>query len=231
MMRKIMIAFSLALTTVLAAVENPPSLSVRGQATLSLPADQLNISLGVVSQGKSAKDALTANNTQMNDLIQALEKAGLSESDYQTGRFSIRPLYNERPRNAEPDWSPKIIGFEVHNSLDVTTDQIDKAGSFIDAATSAGANSIDNIQFQISEPQKHRDELIQAAARNAIEDAKSLSQAAGVKLVRINAISINDPQIAVPRQFMMKSVAAESTPIVAGDVEMSASVTVIYQID
>ena len=64
-----------------------------------------------------------------------------------------------------------------------------------------------------------------------MEDAKSLSQVAEVKLLRITAISIDDPQIAAPRQFMMKSAAFESTPIVAGDVEMSASVTVIYQIN
>lgn len=230
-MRSLIFVLSLFVTTALTAGQNTSSLTVRGHAVLSLPADQLNISLGVVSQGNSAKDALRANNMQMNQLIQNLESSGLSESDYQTGSFSISPLYNEHPRNASSDWSPEIIGFEVRNSLDVTTEQIDKAGVFIDAAANAGVNSIDNIQFRISDPLEHRDALIQAAAKNAIEDAKSLSQAAGVKLLKITALSINDPKIAAPRQFMMKSAALENTPIVAGDVEMSASVTISYQID
>lgn len=230
-MRNLIIALSMAATTLLSAVEELPSLSVRGYAVLSQPADQLNISLGVVSQGKNAKEALLKNNTQMNQLIKALENSGLGENDYQTGDFSINPLYSPRPRDAASDWSPEIIGFEVRNSLDVTTDQIDKAGTFIDAAASAGANSINHIQFQISDPQKHRDALIRAATKNAIEDAKSLSQAADVQLIKITAISIDSSQIGAPRQFMMKAMAAENTPIAAGDVEMSAGVTIVYQID
>ena len=230
-MRKVLIFLCIAAATPLLAEDPTPSLSVRGHAVISQPADQLSINLGVVSQGKNAKDALTDNSTQMNRLIQALESSGLKKGDYQTGRFSIRPLYSQRPRNAEPDWSPEIVGFEVRNTLEVNTDQIDQAGSLIDSAAKAGANSIDSIQFQVSNPQQYRDALIQAATKNAIEDAESLSRAAGVTLVKITAISIDDPQLAAPRQFMMKTMAAENTPIVAGDVEMSASVTVVYEID
>ena len=76
------------------------SLAVRGHAVLSLPADQLVISIGVVSQGKSAQMALSENNTQMKKLIDALQASGIKEGEYQTGRFSIRPLYSQRPKGA-----------------------------------------------------------------------------------------------------------------------------------
>lgn len=209
----------------------PQLLSVRGQAILSKPADELHINIGVVTQAKLAKVALEENSKQMNKLIANLKKGGLKEGEYKTGQFSINPVYSRRPNNASMDWAPEIVGFEVRNSLAVVTDKIDQAGNLIDAAAQAGANAIDSIQFRISNPQEHRDALIRAATKNALDDAKTLGDAAGVKLVRIHSISVDDAQ-AFPRQpFLMKSMAAESAPIVAGDVEMSASVTVIYQID
>ncbi len=223
---------SFTLTTLLSATDiPPPQLSVRGHAVLSKPADQLHINMGVVSQEKSAKAALDENSSQMRQLIASLKKSGLKESEYQTGRFSINPIYSRRPNNADQEWSPVITGFEVRNSLAIVTDKIDQAGSIIDSAAKAGANSIDSIQFQISDPQAHRSDLINAATKNALEDAKSLSEAANVKLVRITSIAVDDAQ-APPRQpYLMKSMVAESAPIVAGDVEMSASVSVVFQID
>lgn len=227
-----LIILSFTVSSLLSASENStPLLSVRGHATLSKPADELHISIGVVSQAKLAKAALDENSSQMNKLIASLKNKGLKESEYQTGRFSINPVYSRRPKNAEPDWSPEIVGFEVRNSLAIVTNKIDEAGNLIDLAAQAGANSIDSIQFRISNPQEHRDSLIRAATKNAIEDAKSLAEAAGVKLVRIHAISVDDAQTSPRQPYLMKSMMAENTPIIAGDVEMSASVTVIYQIN
>lgn len=224
--------FSFTVSTLLSASDNTlPLLSVRGHAVLSKPADQLHINIGVVTQAKLAKAALDENSSQMNQLIASLKKGGLKESEYQTGRFSINPVYSRRPKNAAPDWAPEIVGFEVRNSLAIVTDKIDEAGSLIDLAAQAGANSIDSIQFRISNPQEHRDALIRAATKNALDDAKSLGDAAGVKLVRIHAISVDDAQAAPRQPYLMKSMVAESAPIVAGDVELSASVTVVYQID
>lgn len=208
-----------------------PSLSVRGQATIAKPADQLQISIGVTTTGVDAKSALKDNNKKMNQLIKAFSDMGLSQNEYQTGQFSIHPIYTNRPNSAPSDWTAKIVGFEIVNTLDIQTDKIDQAGDLIDAATSAGANSINSINFNISNMQKFRDELIYAATSNAIEDAKSLSQAAGVKLKKITSITIDDAASPPRQPYMMKSMAAEGTPIAAGDVEMRASVSVIFEID
>lgn len=212
-------------------VEIIRSLAVRGSASLPKPADELRINIGVLSQGKTAKLALEENSSKMNQLIGALKKAGLTESEYQTGRFSIRPLYNQRPKGVDNSWTPKVVGFEVDNSLSIKTDKIDQAGSIIDHATQAGANAINSIHFQLKNPQVYRAEAIQAATKNAINDANSLSAAAGVKLKNIRSLSIDNAQ-ALPTQqpYMMKSMMADSAPIIAGDIAISVSVTLIYEI-
>jgi len=213
---------------------HPPTLTVRGIATISRPADELRLNIGVVTQNRTAENALNENNSKMNSIIKSLEQLGLGEGEFKTGRFNVRPLYSQRPKNAAPDWSPDIVGYEVTNSLAVKTEKIDLAGELIDNTTQSGANSVDNIRFGLKDPRKYRSEAIEAATRNALEDAKTLSNAAGVGLVRIKSLSLDDAQPIAPMprgQLYAKSMAMESVPIEAGEVEIHASVTLQYVID
>lgn len=215
----------------------PPRLSVSGKAVLYKPADQFSLNIGVVNQNADAQIALKKNSEQMQKVIEALTEAGLSKTEMKTGRFSIRPVYSEPPKIPPPDWSPKITGYEVANSLTIQTQQLGAAGIIIDAANRAGANSIDSIRFEFKDPRQYRDEAIQTAARNAISDAKVLAEASGVKLSRILAINLDNASIApVFREraslMMFKGSAANaSTPIEAGDVEVRADVLTIYEIE
>ncbi len=227
-MKKWILLFLLTVTSVIHA--SPRTLAVKGHATLSKPADELSINIGILNQGKTALQALNENSAKVKALIDALNKAGLNEKEYQTGRFSIRPLYNQRPKEADQNWTPKVIGFEIENTLRVNTAKVDQAGSIIDQATQVGANTINNINFQLKNPRLYREEAIQAATQNALNDAVSLSQAAGVKLLQIQAVSIDDAQAAPRQAYMMKSMLAEGSQIISGDVTVSATVTLIYAI-
>lgn len=231
MCRWLFIFLILIATPILSTPPSIPSLSVRGQVSISKPADELQIIIGITTSGADAKTALYENNKKMNQLISALVKTGLNQKEYRTGRFSIRPLYNSRPHNASSDWEPKISGFEVVNMLNIQTDKLDQAGNLIDTATKAGANSINSIKFIVSDFQKYREELINAAALSALTDAKSLSEIAGVRLKRIISITSDDSGMPSTQPYMLKAMAAESTPIIAGDVEMKAGVTVVYEIE
>lgn len=210
-----------------------PILTVQGRATLSKPADELRINIGAVTQEKTAEKALDSNNDKMEKIINALKQNGLEKGEYATGRFTIRPVYGERPKNPPPGWTPEIVGYEVTSSLSVKTGKIDKAGILIDQAARAGANSIDNISFGLKDPNKYRTEAIDAATKNALQDAKTLGLAAGVSLVSIQSINLDEASPApMPRHgpFYMKAMGAESVPIEPGEIEITSSVTIQYQI-
>ena len=211
----------------------PPTLGVKGYATIRKPADELQINIGVISRGKTAESALKKNSADMRNLTESLIGAGLVHGEYKTGYFSIRPIYSERPKNAPQDWEPEIIAYEVSNSLSLRTDKIKLAGPLIDAAAKSGANNINNINFGLKDPQMYRGDAITAATKNALADAQALSKAAGVNLVRIRTISLDDANVPppAPRGMLFAKAMAESVPIEAGDVEVSASVTVFYEID
>lgn len=213
-----------------------PQLSVRGSAEIDKPADQFRISIGVVTENADATEAMDSNNDKMEDVIAALEKAGLGQREYQTGRFQIQPRYTQRdPRRADPDWSPRIVGYQVSNTVEVKTKQIDLAGEFIQAANKAGANSINNIRFDLADSQTHRGEAITRATINAMSDAKALAEAAGLQLVRVLSISLDGAQPPSPpipmygRSMAMES-SADAAPVAPGDVTVRAAVTIVYEI-
>ena len=118
--------------------DEPPRLTVHGEAALEVPADQLRMEIGVVTDGPTAQAALDRNTAEMQRVVAALAAAGLSQSEYQTGQFQIQPQRAPRPRNPGPDWQPHIAGYTVTNRLSVKTTQIDRAGKLIGVASGAG---------------------------------------------------------------------------------------------
>ena len=170
-------------------------------------------------------------------IIKALKKEGLTDDEYQTSQIRIQPQYSRRPRQAGVEWKPVIVGYQVSSSINVKTMKLKLAGELIQAANEAGANSIDSISFGLADHRKHRAEAINAATANALADARTLADAANLKLVRV--ITINLDQAASPRPLAMpmnrgmEMAMASSTappPINPGDINVQASVTVVYEI-
>lgn len=217
------------------SLEDLPRLTVRGEAVLHKPADQLQLHVAVVTESEEAPAAVSENSTRMAAVIAALEKVGLGETEYQTGRFSITPRYSRPPRGASDEWVRRIIGYEVSNSLAIRTKKLDLAGKIIQAANNAGANSIDAITFDLANPRTHRAEAIAAATGNARSDAAILARAADLRLVRILTITLDDSRPPMPGPQMLRAeaaygVAAAPPPIQPGDVPVQASVTIVYEI-
>ncbi len=212
-------------------------LTVRGKANLQVPADQLQMRVGVVVHAVRADEALQLNTRKMHKLQKALEDAGLAKDEYQTGHFQIQPDWSKRPHKPAPDWRPEIIGYTVTNILQIRTVKIDLAGRLIETATSAGGNRIDAISFNLVNPRSFRAQAIAEATANAAMDARALAEAAGVRLGRVLSLRLDDA-VAIPRRIqqprMMEAAIATSGPIpdiIPGNVAVHAGVMMIYQLD
>jgi uncharacterized protein YggE len=219
------------------ALEHIPHLTVRGTAQLEMPADQLRITLGVVTEADDAAEALARNTERMNTVMKSIRQAGLEDGEYETGRFSVQPMYTRRPRGADADWRPQIIGYRVSNSINIKTKKLKMAGTLIDEATDAGANSVDSISFDLADPRTHREEAIRTATHNAITDAHILADSATLELVRVLRIELDatgrEPYMPMARGMggaMEADMARAPTPITPGDVTVRATVDVVYEI-
>jgi uncharacterized protein YggE len=171
--------------------EHVPQLAVRGEASIFKPADQMEVSLGVVTLAENSHQALNESNQRMRQIIDNLQLLGLDESDYQTGRFHIRPIYQKPPKGSEEDERTVISHYEVTNTIQIKTQKIDLADKILTAAVQGGANQIDQVNFNLNNPQIYRAEAIKLATQNALADAAALASAANVKLMRVLTLSLD----------------------------------------
>jgi len=216
--------------------EKIPFLTVSGQSEISVPANRIQINIAVITISKTAQKAMDQNKEKMNKLYKDLDKVGLSKEEYKTYSYNITPNYTPRPRKIPKDWERKIINYTLTNTVRIKTTKLDLSGKIIQTSTKAGANKIDSISFDLSNPQEFKGKAIALAAKNAMSDADALAIAAGVKLIRKLSVvlgsSYAQPPMPISRSVNFMSIkSVDAAPrIEPGNMKISASVTIKYQI-
>ena len=153
------------------------TLSVSGSAFTKVKPDRVVISIGVETTNKTANASLAANSESMNKIISALRNSGVKENETSTSSFTISPNYNY----TESGTILNITGFTVTNSIQIDSSILANISSWIDAAVASGANSINSIDFRISNKllEDTKNMLIKDAIANAEEKADIVSSALG----------------------------------------------------
>lgn len=215
----------------------PAQLMVRGEAVFTVPADQLHVTIGVVTSAATAELALEQNSKQMQTVEQALLDAGLLKDELHTSRFQIQPQWHAGEQKLpSPDRQARIVGYTVTNRFQVKTAKLERAGKIIELSTRAGANLVDAIYFDLADPRQYRTRAIDEAYAHARADAEAAAAASGVKLGPILSLQLDDASVAPVRvagAFRAESamVAAGAAPVInPADVTVRATVSVIFEI-
>jgi uncharacterized protein YggE len=193
------------------------SVTVTGVGSVEEVPDEAQMTFGVESRGATAKAAIAANATAMEKLIAALRQAGARE--VATQWVSVYPVMREEGI---------IGGYSASNSVSATIG-VGRAGDLIDAAAEAGANQISGPGFSSSDSERLYRQALAAAVDDARERAEVLARAAGRSLGEISTIA---EASGVNPLFAERSAldAAQSTPIVPGEQETTATVSVTFDL-
>jgi uncharacterized protein len=197
---------------------------VTGTGRVDSVPDEATFSLGVTTDGASAREALAANSAAMRRVLAALDGAGVDAKDVKTETVSVGPDYDS------DGTSPS--GFTARNSVSVLIRELGKAGSVLDAASRAGANEVNGPMLT----RGNRDELEARALENAVANARkraeALAEAAGVGLGRVTAIVEGASMTPQPwMEMSARADAASPAPIRPGTEEIQATVTVTFAIE
>jgi uncharacterized protein len=211
------------------------TISVTGTAATKVNPDLLNVRFGVETQQKTAKEALEQNSSLMNAVIEALKKAGISESEIGTSNFSIQPVYDYYNEPLTNRNKQELIGYRVSNIVSVETKNLDLAAAIIDSGVSAGANRVDSVFFALS-PQKHleiKDNLLEKAVLNAKSKAqKALTplehQIIGVKAISLSEFAMPYPQPMYRDFAVSEGFQAAPTPLFTSDQDVSTTANVVF---
>lgn len=229
---KYLIFITTALWTCFSFADEIPTLIVSGSATLSQIADQVSLTLGVVTEDKKADVANTVNALKMQQILAALKKAGFHDKEIQTAQYIISPKYLQRPQNSNSDRELEIIGYEVRNNIHLKTDRIDSLSEILTSVVENGANTIDHIQFSLKDSEELQNRAIVKAIEQATTRAKVAAIASKTEIKQIKQITVQTPSPSLrfyKRAQMTLSVSPES-PIEPGEVDVEAFVTIEFAI-
>jgi uncharacterized protein YggE len=206
------------------------TLSVSGSGEAFLAPDIAYVYIGVHTENTTAAQAVSDNTAQTEELIQAIRDFGVEANDIRTTNFSIYPMDRFDPSTGLPS-GEKV--YAVDNTVYVTVRSLETLGDLLDTAVQAGANTVNSIQFDVEE----KDDALQQARAEAVEDARNqaqaLAQAAGLTLGEIRSISFFDAP--VYPLFDGKggggmAAAEAAVPIQPGQLTFTVSVNVTYEL-
>jgi uncharacterized protein YggE len=208
----------------LAQVAPIATISVSGEAQISVPPDLAQIDAGVSTEAKTAREASEANNAAMGRVLLALKGAGIDEKDFQTSRLSLQPQY--APNRSGPN---AVVGYRAANRVIVKLRDVTKVAGTIDILVGAGANELGGVNFMVSAASKLLDEAREQAIADARRKAEIYAKAAGVTLG--SPVSISEEGTPGPAPFRkMAAGAAASTPVAQGEETLHVTVSVSWAI-
>jgi len=198
------------------------TIQASGTATLYNNPDQAQISIGVVTDGPTAQAAAQSNSTQTTAVLNALKQVLGATGTIQTVSYSVNPRYSSNP--GQP---AMIVGYTASNTVQVTTSDLSLIGSLIDTANQAGANNVGGLQFSLKDADPLRQQALGQAAKQARAHADAI---AGGLSAKTGAVVSAQEGVSFSPVGGVSAGAAPSTPIVTGQVSVTASVTITVQL-
>ncbi len=199
------------------------TLTVAGQGIERIQTTLAQVNLGVEVQGKTAQEAQQEAARRSSAVVELLKKRNVEKLE--TTGIRLNPIYSYT-NNVQ-----RLTGYSAVNTVSFRV-TADRAGTIMDEAVNAGATRIDGISFVAT------DEAIataqKAALRQATQDAQAQADAVlstlgltrkGVVSIQINGANTPPPAPVMFRSGANQAAEAMPTPVIAGEQEVQASVT------
>lgn len=206
-------------------------ITVSGAGQASGAPDVVRVTVGVRVVRETVDEALDAANAATEQVLAALDDAGIAAEDRQTRDFSINPEYGGDSANG----GPQIVGYAVSNLVEAKIRQVDRAGAILTAVADAGgdATRIQGVSFALEDDGEQVAAAREAAFADARARAEQYAELAGVSLGGL--IGITDVTVSTPRPA--ETLGAEAAradspvPIEPGAQQVTVSVTVRWALE
>ena len=223
------LAMILSMTGAVAQAQSSTAqISVTGEGRVAVAPDMAHITLGVIQEAKTAAAAMDAMSIAMEAVMAQVTDAGIDPKDVQTGSLRLDQRY-ENYGNGQRE----IIGYAAHADIQVRVFDLDTLGAVLDAAVRDGANQMNGLRFDVANSAPYLTQARQAAVADARAKADVYAAAAGVELGDLQRISEGGSSNR-PSPMMAEAsfdMATRSVPIAAGELTISASVSMVWALE
>ena len=211
--------------------EQRHSITVTGEGEVVGVPDIAKIQLGYTIEKSTVVAAQKDNTEKINQTVEKLKKDfDINKKDIKTSNYNISPMYNwyEGKRT--------VRGYQVRQNINVKIRDLDKVGDILQVAGDLGLNQINNLSFEIDEPESLKQEAREEAIKEAKEKAESMAEVVGVKLGRIINFSehTGSPSAIYETAYKGLDMARGSNEIApsieVGSTEININVSIEYEI-
>jgi uncharacterized protein len=243
----------------LAGEEPSPTISVIGEAAVSITADEIVIHASIESLAKDASQACKDNQEKFRKLIEFSKAMGINDQEIDADFLSITSITSQesssgkmRVKQSTSDNDPFGGDAEVQGPGLASTRRIDIYRAFRSVAivikdfakfeevyqgiVVQGGNRVDRVQYRSSNESKHRDELRILAIRNAKNKAAAIASELGAKLDSIKSISNESNRIGGQEtrggygMGMDDLFGSDNTSVSAGKIQMETSISAVFSL-
>ena len=161
------------------------TISVTGEAEISVVPDVATINLTVESENIDLNKSLDDNSQRMNNVINFVKSKGVEDKDIKTTYYDIYPRYEY-----EEDYRNRYLaGYEVTQTINIKIRDLTQVGDIIAGAATYGANNVSSLSFIVDDDASVKEEAQAMAIANAKVNAEKLEKELGVKFSKIVGFS------------------------------------------
>jgi uncharacterized protein len=233
-----LLAAAVLLSPAAAAAQAVPITLAPGEVLLQVAAegehlarpDVVSVRAGVVTTGRTAKQALAANAELANRLLDAVRAAGVQPRDIRTSELSVSPQFApERREGPDDEGLRTIVGYFARNTLSLRLRDLTKAPEIVDSLFAAGANEVRGPTFSLSDPAPATRAARQAAVAAAMLEADTYAEALGMKIARVLRVSERgDFRNEDGDTIVVTGSRTRSTPMEPGEIAITGRVWIDY---
>jgi uncharacterized protein len=204
--------------------------TVQGTGEATAVPDTALITLGVNKEAPTVEAAKDQVNQIINKITADVKGLGVEEKNIKTTNYTVNPNYDYSTGRQTAN------GYSVSATIEVKMNSIEKANQAVDVATKDGATQVGNVQFVLDDTKQKelQNQARKEAVSEAKENAKSLADAAGIRLGRIVDVQENGDANA-PQPLYKTAIAenatdsAPATELNPGENKVSVTISLSYE--
>jgi len=217
-------------------------ITVEGTGEVNTVPDIARITFTVSETGASVKAAQDLATKKSDAALAAIKKLGVADKDVKTLGYNVSPKYDYNqpcpPGAMCPmmvSGTPKIVGYDVSQTVEVKVRDTAKAGEVLAALGTEGVQNISGPEFMVDDEDEVKAEAREKAIAEARTKAKKLASELGVRLGHVVSYSEGgnypQPMYAMGGKALSMDARVESVPTLpTGENKTSVTVMVTYEI-
>lgn len=234
MIRSVIIALVLAAFPLIAQMQSealrPPrrTITVSGEAELTMLPDRATVTIGVETWGKSIMTIKADNGKRVRSILDAVKGLGIPAKDIMTRDLSIQPEYSWKDDRRE------FIRYRMRNVVVITVNDLAKVEDVVNAGVNESSNILEGVSFSTKDASRLHDSLQIQAARNARTKAAALAEAVGATVgdaMTITEVGTYEPRsMYAAKSAMVMDMASTSTPVESGQLILKSTINIVFEL-